>query len=300
MSISIGSNGRISRGTNVVIPPENAGIGDVVLKSGSNILIIGRGTIATPLPSGYSVYGIIYGFVSGMAMICAPADFGSTMRWGDNVSGMGSFYYGGGTVLMRNGLKATYALMNLATSKNDDWRRGTAGTNVHPTAIYNGGVMTKATFEGSSGAEARKIYGTWDEYLRQTLRVQGAPGSPFGAVANGVKVHEFGRFFCKTFAGTQPSGTALRACYDYNEGNGTWWLPSMFELGELMIDEHLDKVEENAGKAGIMGLNKMGSGRWSCVPYDDGYAWSYTGYGMSNVSLLSDPFAVRPVSLLKL
>lgn len=291
------ANGRIiPKGVNVVIPPESAGIGDLIYKSGSSVKVIGRGTAnATSISiSGttYNLYGIIYGFTNGEAMIIAPQELGGK-TWGAYVEGMP--IYGAGTVLMRNGLKSTYAQMN--TAQNSGYITGGSSAPVQLTSAYQATSLTASSFSDSASDEIKARYGTWEEYIRQTLRVNGAPGSPFGAVATNVKVHEYGRYIGKTYAGTQASGTALRSCYDYGEGGGTWWLPSMFELGELMIDEHLNKVNENSAVAASV---PPSSNRWSCVLYSSDYAWLYNNSGMSLNYGFTYGLAVRPVSLLKL
>jgi len=293
----IDANGRITpKGTNVVIPNIAAGIGDLVYKSGSTIKVIARGTASSTTISigggSYTLYGCIYGFVAGMAMIVAPNAAETSKQWGSYPSGAPTI--GAGTVLMRNGLKTSYyAQMNTARQASSDSYRGTAGSNVHPTAAYSGGVMTESTF--NSSAEAKKFYGTWREYLRQTLRVNGVPGSPFGAVGGGCKVHEFGRWMTKNYLASS-SYPAGYHCYSYNEGSGTWWMPSMFELGELMIDEHLDLVNDNTGILSV----SAGVTRWSCVCYSSATAWIYNYAGMSHYVGFSSSFTVRPVTLLKL
>ena len=321
LSVSIGTNGRISRGTNVIIPPENAGIGDIVFcKSGyaptapSNLLVVGRGTnstnSATLNSATYYRYGVIYGFVAGMAMILADTDGSGNSAETSKyyaTSGYPSVsdlpIYGGGSCLMRNGKKATYVQMNTAQQQVSDSYRGTAGSAIHPTAAYNGDVMTEATFNGST--EAKKIYGTWTEYLRQTLRVNGAPGTPFGAIysgTNNAKVHEFGRWMTKTLHARSTSlFPAANYCSTFKVNNtgdvaGNWWLPSMFELGEMLIDSHYGLVNE-----GLINDISTGSYRWSCVLFSGSLAWVYYNYGMSNGYGISDyQFTVRPVTLLKL
>lgn len=292
------ANGRVTPlGTNVVIPPESAGIGDLVYNSGNTYKVIGCGTASGASISiggtTYNIYGIIYGFVNGEAMIIAPRELGGK-QWGAYVSGMPII--GSGAVLMRNGRKdAYYAQMN--TAQNSNFIKGGSSAPVVLLSAYQATSLTAATFDASASADIKARYRTWEEYIRQTLRVQGAPGSPFGAVATDVKVHEYGRWFGKTYAGSQETGKALRACYDYGAGGGTWWLPSMFELGELMIDEHLGKVNANSS---VTDAISVGSSRWSCVPYSSGNAWNYGYYGMSNGSRFGYSFAVRPVTLFKL
>lgn len=292
------ANGRIiPRGSNVVIPKEMAGIGDLIYKNGSSIKVIGRGTATSTSISisgtTHSLYGIIYGFVNGEAMVIAPQELGGK-QWGAYVSGMPIVSPGG--VLMRNGTKAgAYAQMN--TARNSGYITGGSSAPLVLGSAYQATSLSSSSFASSASAEIKARYGTWEEYIRQTLRVQGAPGSPFGAVATNVKVHEFGRYIGRTYGGSQASGTALRACYDHNEGGGTWWLPSMFELGELMIDEHLNKVNENTAVADSVGTGKA---RWSCVLYSSGDAWSCDNYGMSDRYGFTYEVAVRPVTLLKL
>lgn len=291
------ANGRITpKGTNVVIPPESAGVGDLIYKNGSTIKVIGRGTATSSsiTISGvtYTLYGIIYGFAGGMAMVIAPTELG-VMQWGAYVDGMP--IWGGGTVLMRNGLKHIYAQMN--TAKNSNYITGGGSAPYQLSSAYHATSLSSSTFDASASSEVKAHYGTWTEYIRQTLRVNGAAGSPFGAVATDVKVYEYGRWFGKTYGRSQTSGTALRACYDYNEGSGTWWLPSMYELGELMIDEHLNKVNENTAVTGNVSVD---SSRWSCVLYVSGHAWSYYYSGISDHVGIVYGLAVRPVTLLKI
>lgn len=297
----------VPKGTNVLIPKENAGIGDLVYKNGANIRIVGRGTAsASSISIGgttYTLYGCIYGFVSGMAMIVAPNAGETSCAWLSSGSSTVGPEYGLGTVLMRNGIKCTYAQMNTARQSSNDDYRGAAGTNVHPTASLNGGVMTESTFNSNTN-NVKSYYTSWEEYLRQTLRVNGVPGTPFGAVADGVKVHEFGRWMTKQVVTTHGSAAvAAYHCYNDYKGAlgtdpvGTWWLPSMFELGELMIDEHLNKVNENSAILSV----RASENRWSCVRINSVSAWTYINFGMSDsYGGFDNSFMARPVTLLKL
>lgn len=286
------SNGRVyPRGTDIVIPPESAGIGDLIYKSGSSVKVIACGTASssriTKDGTAYTLYGAIYGFVNGEAMVVAPNDLGN-MTWGAYNDEMSTAIVPPGSVLMRNGVKTSYY-----AQMNTEQNRGYISGGSRYPEILGSAYQACGAESGFSGTPQ---HGTFTEYIRQTLRVNGAPGSPFGAVATNVKVHEFGRWMAKKFGPNQASGTAMRACYDYNEGRGTWWLPSMFELGELMIDEHLKRVNSN----GVMGGVSTGSDRWSCVCASSSAAWHYRGYGMSVVSGFGYSFTVRPVTLLHL
>jgi len=293
----IDSNGRVTpKGTNVLIPKESAGIGDLVFKSGSSIRIYGRGTVSATTIDGYTLYGAIYGFVAGMAMIVAPNGGETSAAWLSSGSSTVGPEYGAGTVLMRNGQKTSYyAQMN--TNVNQSYITGGSSAPYQLASAYQATSLTSSSFAGSASADVKARFGSWLEYIRQTLRVNGAPGTPFGAVATGVKVHEFGRWMTKQLVTTHGStAAAAYHCYNYNEGNGTWWLPSMFELGELMIDEHMNKVNENSAVLSV----SAGSYRWSCVRFSSGLAWNYSGYGMSASAGFTYGFTVRPVTLLKL
>ena len=298
----------IPKGTNVLIPKENAGIGDLVYKNGANIRIIGRGTAnATSITIGivtYTLYGVIYGFVAGMAMVAAPGE--TSEYWAaSGVSCTVGPEYGGDTPLMRNGRKHIYAQMN--TAQNANYIKGGSSAPVTLASAY---LTTSLTGDSdfnalAAASEIKNKYGSWTEYIRQTLRVNGAPGTPFGATytdnGNVVKVHEFGRWMTRkvyTTTLTPENFPAIKHCYEYGEGGGVWWLPSMFELAELMIDEHLTLVRQNAGI--ITDINTS-SDRWSCVRASSGYAWAYRNYGVSDYNGFSgNPFTVRPVTLLKL
>ena len=234
------ANGRVTpKGTDIIIPPAGAGIGDLIYKSGSSVKVIACGTAGgssiTVDGTTYTLYGAIYGFVNGEAMVVAPNDLGN-MTWGAYNDGMP--IVSPGSVLMRNGVKTSYyAQMN--TERNRGYISGGSG---YPEILQS--AYQACGSEG--GFTGTPQHGTFTEYIRQTLRVNDAPGSPFGAVATNVKVYEFGRWMAKKFGPNQSSGTAMRSCYDYGEGRGTWWLPSMFELAQLMIDETLNKVNENS------------------------------------------------------
>ena len=297
----------IPKGTNVLIPKENAGIGDLVYKNGANIRIIGRGTAnAASIAIGgvtYSLYGVIYGFVAGMAMVAAPGE--TSAYWAaSGVSCSVGPEYGGGTPLMRNGGKHTYVQMN--TAQNANYIKGGSSAPVTLGSAYQATSLTgDSDFNALPAAsEIKNKFGSWTEYIRQALRVNGAPGTPFGATftdnGNVVKVHEFGRWMTrKVYTTLTPANfPAIKYCYEYGEGGGVWWLPSMFELAELMIDEHLTLVRQNAG---IITDVSPGSHRWSCVRLSSGYAWIYDVTGLSNhLGMSAYSFTVRPVTLLKL
>jgi len=320
------SNGRIARvaGSNILIPPDNAGIGDIVFclsgadpRNPSNLKVIGRGTnsarTATISNSTYYRYGVIYGFINGQAMVVADTDDNSarpaeqSKKWSTNSSvSIGPAVT---TALLRNGNKHAYAAMNMA--RTYDVNSNYTGTTLHPTSAWTpGGLMSYSTFTGSNGATARAMYGEglagYYNYLNQVARVNGAPGTCFGitwddATYGKVKVFDVGRVMTKLLHAASTSAyPAANFCATYTvsgtgESAGNWWLPSMFELGELMIDEHLNKVNEGL----ILDISNSAI-RWSSVRCDGGGAWYYDGYGFSGYNGFSYEIAARPVTLLKL
>lgn len=298
LSVSIGSDGRISRGTNVVIPPENAGVGDLIYGTRSDFRVVGRGTANAGTIGGRALFGGIYGFVAGMAMVVAPLEKGGLAWLSSGSSSVGPTPTK--SPLMRNGKSHTYAQMN--TARNAGY---ITGGSAQPsdgllTSAYQATNLTASTYAASANAETKKRFGSWTEYIRQTLRVNGAPGTPFGITTTGVKVHEFGRWMTAQIEATHGSAAAAaHACYIHGEGNGAWWLPSMFELGELMIDEHLNKLNEN-NISGSWDDISAASSRWSCVRYSTGLAWLSDAVGVSNNLAFTLGLAVRPVTLFKL
>lgn len=309
MSLSvtgIGSDGRITpKGTNVRVPNASAGIGDLVYKSGDSFRVYARGTCNSSTIDGYTLYCAIYSFFNGLAMVVGPNNSEvASLKWSTSGAPPSwlNKYFGSGTVLMRNGQKAQYyAQMN--TAQNSGYITGGGSAPVTLASAYQATSLASSTFAANASAEIKRRYGSWQEYIRQTLRVNGAPGSPFGATFDGCKVHEYGRYVTQRI-GSDSTYPAVKQCYDYRgalgtDPVGTWWLPSMFDLGELMIDEHLDKVNENSA---VLSVSK-GLGRWSSVLVSGSYAWRYFSGGMSDYLGLTDAYSfqmVRPVTLLKL
>ena len=348
MSISIDSAGRVVTGrTNVIIPPENAGVGDVILcKSGAdphaldanrkpaNLLVVGWGTYdASNLPSGYVPYGAIYGFVNGMARVCAlteaarrwtmaASDTGSEASSGASGTEVNGGYrvegstVGGGKNRMRNGQPATtYVGMNLDSLMQNSYQG--ENTILHPTAAWTAtAVMSKGNFEALSagGGNAKDIYGTWENYVRQVMAIRN-PGSCFMAHDSTHKVHEQGKWntyllgqYTASNSDSNTSGSAAcwypaaNYCFNYAvSGTGesasshNWWLPSMDELYDLMIDAHWRKVS-------TCGATTLGNrvNRWSSIRYYATNAWHYGGYGFANDGTVRYAFYARPVTLLQL
>lgn len=329
----VDANGRVTpKGTNVIIPPESAGIGDIVLMNSSrDVKIVGWGTYSSgSLPSGYVAYGVIYGFVNGMARIVAlsetsrrwtmaASDTGSESSSGsDDVNGgypVAGSTVGGGNNAMRNGKKTTYVGMNLNSLMQNNYTGG--NTILHPSAAWGAEqIMSKANFDALSagGGNAKTLYGTWENYVRQTMAIRN-PGSCFAAHDSDHKIHEQGKWntyllgqYTKsnpdsnTQGGTACWYPAANYCYNYYvSGTGetadshNWWLPSMDELLDLMIDDHWKKVNT----CGATTLSNRAT-RWSSIRSSATDAWTFKGYGCGDGSYGRYAVATRAVTLLKL
>ena len=327
------TTGRVlPKGTNVLVPPSSAGIGDVVLMDSSrNIKIVAWGTYSSSgLPSGFVAYGVIYGFVNGMARVVAlsetsyrwtmaASDTGSPTSSGDtNVSGgypVAGSTVGGGNNVMRNGKKTTYVGMNLNSLMQNSYTG--ANTIVHPSAAWDAAqVMSKANFNAltAGGDNAKTLYGTWENYVRQTMGIRN-PGSCFAAHDTDHKVHEQGKwntFLLGQYTAASPDtnasgGTpcwypAANYCFNfYVNGAGeaaadhNWWLPSMDELYDLMTDAHWSKVNT----CGATTISNRAN-RWSSIRYSATYAWNYHNYGFCYNLDVRYALATRAVTLLKL
>lgn len=346
------ANGRVTTGANVavsagrLIPPENAGVGDIVYcKSGAdpqvytNLKIIGWGTVAnsnniTIGSDTYVCYGVIFGFVNGMARVVSLLDENgreTTLRWAisgstENPAASGSsepsvsrttaITTGG---RMRNGNVHAYAGMNLDSLLQNNYIG--ANTILHPLAAWDAtAVMSRDNFNNLAveASNAKGLYGTYENYVRQTMAIQGAPGTVFGFHDTGIKVHEQGRYntlqlggfgpgdgaYAASYPGTPDEGKwypAANYCYNYSvpgvdeSGKHNWWLPSMHELYDLMTDEHWRKVNT----CGVTTLSNRAA-RWSCVRCDSAYAGGFDNHGFSYNYYFRSALASRPVTLLRL
>ena len=317
--------------TNVIIPNANAGIGDVVLLDSSrNIKIVACGTYSSSgLPSGYTAYGVIFGFVNGMARIVAMSE--ASYRWGMLASDTGNPQSSGSTDVncgypvagstvggsknrMRNGQPATtYVGMNLNSLMQNSYTGG--NTIVHPAAAWDASqVMSKANFDAltAGGDNAKTLYGTWENYLRQTLAIRN-PGSCFAAHDTDHKVHEQGKWNTfllgqHTAANPDPNTSGSGACwypaanYCFNyyvsgcgeaAANHNWWLPSMDELLDLMCDAHWNRVRLSTS----LGNRAI---RWSSLRYSATFAWYCAIGGFSYYNYVRNAFTARAVTLLKI
>lgn len=346
MSIQIDSTtGRVlTSKKNVVIPSENAGVGDVVfLDSNRNMRIIACGTydsstIAATIGSGYVPYGIIFSFCNGMAyLLAATAAVSRKFTEGVSETTTSSNYpncaadltesrMSTGKMEMRNGLTTSYqAGMNLSRIMARAWTGD--NTIVHPTSAATdvSTKMSKANFDAlvAGNGNAKDIYGTYENYLRQIMSVPTA-GSLFTCHDSGHKPHEQGKwntYLIGRYSDTNPDtnvsargGTAdwsagvyypaAQYCFNYYvEGSGetatdhNWWLPTMGELQELLRDENYERV--NA--CGVVTFNITSYNYWCCIPRNEYTVWFYQYVGgCTYYAYVNQYYRVRPVTLLKL
>ena len=216
---------------------------------------------------------------------------------------------------MRNGGKTTYVGMNLNSLMQNSY---TGGTSIlHPAAAWGAEqVMSKSNFNGLSAGSgnAKTLYGTWENYVRQVMAIRN-PGSCFAAHDSDHKVHEQGKWntyllgqYTKaspdsnTTGGTACWYPAANYCYNYyvsgageSASDHNWWLPSMDELFDLMVDPHWKKVNT----CGATTLNNRDY-RWSSIRYSAVYAWRYSSGGFCDYGSVRSAFTTRAVSLLSL
>lgn len=285
---------------NVIIPAANAGIADLVYGTREDHIVVAGSTANAQTVSNKTLYGLIYGFVNGEAMITAPEEFGS-LAWATSGSAPSWYNENGTTPKMRNGGSNSIVQMN--TERNKSNIKGGSSSPVILNSAIQATSLEESTFGTNASPEIKRRYNTYWEYIRQTFRVNGVPGTCFGKTFDGCKVHELGRYVTQRI-GSDSAYPAIKKCYDYARYTGdagNWWLPSMFELAELMCDEHLSKINAINDNA-FVGIY-AGNGRWSCVRYSSTSAWFYRAIGSSgsySMSNSNSTVMVRPVTLLKL
>lgn len=214
MSISIGTDGRVVTGKkNVVVPPECAGVGDIVfLDSNRNMYIIACGTynsstIASAIGSGYAIYGVIFGFINGMARVMSKSPYsrkfteGVSFTTSSSVAPIcaqdiaGSVVPAGG-LSMRNGVKTPYYTAMDVDKLMASTTPASTSPALHPSACYGTGtIYSKAAFDAlvAGNGNAKDVYTTYRNYMCQTIAVRGS-GSPFMAHDSNHKFFEQGKW----------------------------------------------------------------------------------------------------------
>lgn len=321
---------------NVIIPNHLAGVGDVVCVkfSGGEVSdkIVIKGTTFSSAPSGYTLYGTIYGFEKGCARLCANVRSdpeAPKYSWAAPASGdwpttwsaggiVGDTTIDWGSITMRNGLKGTYANMNTSKVASLMTTDDASHDAVHPTSAYYGSTtaMSRNHFNTADTANAklaRQIYKTYEEYLDQmspllTPEVAIADENPLGGCfsircgkENTATLGVFDASHLDTTAGnTAPCWyPAANYCYNYaviGENSHHWWLPDMNELEGIFEEANYNKIQTTTG------INKPSTGSyyWSCVRHSATRAWRYNVLGVSDSYYFSDGLTALPVTLLKL
>lgn len=317
---------------NVIIPNHLAGVGDVVCVKFSagevSDKIVIKGTTFSSAPSGYTLYGIIYGFEKGCARLFANASVGkpwaapASGSWSGGESAGGIVQdttIGANVITLRNGLKAAY-YANMNTSKvaslmtTDD----ASHDAVHPTSTYYSSTtaMSRSHFNTATTENAklaRQLYKTYEEYLDQmspllTPEVTKANENPLGgpfSIRCGKENTAILGGYASTNLDPNTGGTApcwypaANYCYNYavsGENAHHWWLPDMNELVGILEEANYNKIQTTTG----ISKPSTGSYYWSCVRTSATRAWSYHVYGMSDYNYFFRGFTALPVTLLKL
>lgn len=312
--------------TNVQIPIDNAGIGDAIAiknnttgEDKSHFICVVGSTVSATAPTGYTWYGSVYGREKGGLMIRSfkptTAKWASTTADGE-VIGTGN---NGSLASSHPNVHAT------TTSNGGNMRNGNGGlwgyilgmsvgevisrinvsdnssTALHPTSPYKGygtWPMNKATFDIDTN-KAKTIYGTYENYIAQTLPIM--KSSQSGVFSKRCGKHNTEEMATKPAETTGHSFLAAQYCYGIkiaSENANHWWLPDMYELAVMMSDNSFDKCQYAHSVIG--GNTSRSAHRWSSVRYSATLAWYYDLGGFSNAYSFSIGFAVCPVTLLAL
>lgn len=193
----------------------------------------------------------------------------------------------------RNEVKQSTAYNGMCRARLEDWAKENTASYCNPTTAMNGTTKlfetypcSKIYYDGELGVNLRAHFATYGRYIDACMvRLR--------ELNHGCMQYRDGKLFTdllkdKTVlkAGVETYAyTAARYAYDYDcgvsgYGAGTFWLPSMYELGLLMRDitngvtgAALDKV--NTALAKKSGWSQIASTayRWSSSRFSSDYAW---------------------------
>ena len=313
--------------TNVQIPIDNAGIGDAIAiknnttgEDKSHFICVVGSTVSATAPTGYTWYGSVYGREKGGLMIRSfkptTAKWASTTADGEvigtgNNGSLASSHPNvhatttpnGGNMRNGNGGLWGYILgMSVGEVISRNNVSDNSSTALHPTSPFKGNgswPMNKATFDLDTN-KAKTIYGTYENYVAQTLPImKGGQSGVFSKRYGKLNTKEMAT---KTAETTGHSFPAAQYCYKLkittSENANHWWLPDMYELAVMMSDNSFDKCQYVHS---VIGDNTSRAvSRWSSVRYGDTSAWGYYYYGFSGNYDFSYGFTVCPVTLLAL
>lgn len=298
--------------TNVQIPIDNAGIGDAIAiknnttgEDKSHFICVVGSTVSATAPSGYTWYGTVYGRERGGLMIRSFSP--TSAKWASNdgetvniTQNSHPNVYGTTTLnvgKMRNGNEGLWGQM-LCMSVGEVINRNdisdNSSTALHPTSPYKGrGIwpMNKATFDIDTN-KAKTIYGTYENYIAQTLPImKGIQSGVFSKRCGKMNTYEMANYYAVSGHGFP----AAVGCFRHkvkDENSNHWWLPDMYELAVMMSDNSFEKCQYAHS---VIGGNTTRDGyRWSSVCYNATHAWSYSDIGSSQPISTSYNFTVCP------
>lgn len=202
----------------------------------------------------------------------------------------------------RNGVKQSTTYNGMCRARLEAWAKNNTDANNNPTTRMNGTTQLFVTFpcskiyyDGSLGDGLRDNFATYGEYLDACMvRLR--------ELNHGIMQYRDGKLYTsllkdKTILkqGVETYAyTSARYAYDYDcgvegYGVGTFWMPSMYELGLLMKDitngvsgVALDKVNTALSKKTGWSQISSTSYRWSCSRCNSYLAWLYHGSGICN------------------
>ena len=187
----------------------------------------------------------------------------------------------------------------------------TAPTNI----VANTAPVTRAYFEENElGANLRTLFGTYENYIAKCMAhlrelnvgiMRFRSGKEMTAKLLAKTVLKRGVEECPYSQAVWANNYAPT----FNEasiegfGAGTFWSPSMYELGLLMRNlktNYSDPV--NSGMTLVTGWSRINpaSYRWSVCRYNSVNAWHYSGSGIVNLSYFYNSLAVSAVSAFNL
>lgn len=164
---------------------------------------------------------------------------------------------------------------------------------------------SKSYYDSNLGANLRADYPTYTDYIADCMvDLNCNKGIFYGDRKNGqLQTQLLAQKTVKKRGVAVPAYPAANYAYTYTKGvdgfeAGKWWLPSMYELSELMYGikgDNTDPVSVALRKCGYDTISTVSS-RWSCCRNSVNTAWYYFNYGTSNNNYFYHKFFCNAVS----
>lgn len=315
--MEINTGGITTNSTNVCIPLANASIGDVVCHKDTDttfgvdsfIAVVGK-NLASTSPTGYSWYGVIYGFERGGIMVRALKTYETT--WASSYGYTGIFddalhqsVIASKTTdvgVMRNGTYISDTAIGMNAYAIGDACASSTSETLHPTTSANLGTgrPMKESYFNSDVSGAKTLYGTYNNYLKQTFSImKGLQSGVFGVRCGKRNTKELAY---NNGTGNEKFNAAWNCFYHWSvlqeNGLNHWWLPDIHELATMMNDDSFDVCEYAHSILG--GTIARGKNLWSSVCKNDSYAWIYHNRGYVGFFAFEQTCVAVPVTLISL